>query len=185
MCIYSIMCICVMVNCFKFLGIGTVSIRKILQAHPKVLKVISIYSILLIAPAAYSAVGGIGGLYEQYPNARPNTTLLGRNTSLFEQWANSTSPSNESIALVRQYGHCGEPSQYAFHLFRPASDEQLPWPGMIFALTINSIWYWCSDQVCIFNIIALLLSHMYCVYNAYEYEHIRVETFNYTWQESM
>ena len=38
MCIYSIICICVMVNCFKFLGIGTVPIQKIVQAHPKVLK---------------------------------------------------------------------------------------------------------------------------------------------------
>ena len=35
----------------------------------------------------------------------------------------------------------------AFHLMRPADDPGLPWPGVIFGLTISSVWYWCSDQV--------------------------------------
>ena len=131
---------------------------------------IAIYCIHLFAPAAYIAVGGIGGLYEQYPNARPNTTLLLRNASLLEQWANSSSSSNESVALVHRYGPCGEPSPYAFHLFRPASDGQLPWPGMLIALTINSIWYWCSDQVCISNIVMHFTfgCFLQCLY---DYEH--------------
>lgn len=138
-----------MVNCFINFGNlkGSYSYN-LTGTHFKVLNVNSIYCILLIARAAYIAVGGIGGLYEQYPSARPNTTLLWRNASLLEQWANSSS--NESAALIasaKKYGQCGEPSGYAFHLFRPASDPQLPWPGMIIALTINSIWYWCSDQV--------------------------------------
>lgn len=32
------------------------------------------------------------------------------------------------------------------HLFRDASTGDLPWPGII-GMSINSIWYWCSDQV--------------------------------------
>ncbi|KAK7095161.1 hypothetical protein V1264_006606 [Littorina saxatilis] len=32
------------------------------------------------------------------------------------------------------------------HLFRDPSDGDLPWPGLI-GVTINSIWYWCADQV--------------------------------------
>ena len=31
---------------------------------------------------------------------------------------------------------------------RPADDGNLPWTGVLFGLTISSIWYWCSDQVC-------------------------------------
>ena len=30
---------------------------------------------------------------------------------------------------------------------RPADDGNLPWTGVLFGLTISSIWYWCSDQV--------------------------------------
>ncbi len=26
-------------------------------------------------------------------------------------------------------------------------ESDLPWTGMVFGLAINSIWYWCSDQV--------------------------------------
>ena len=34
------------------------------------------------------------------------------------------------------------------HLLRAHDDDGLPWPGVIFGLTISSVWYWCSDQVC-------------------------------------
>ena len=90
-----------MVNCFINFGNlkGSYSYN-LTGTHFKVLNVNSIYCILLIARAAYIAVGGIGGLYEQYPSARPNTTLLWRNASLLEQWVNSSSPSNESSSRL-------------------------------------------------------------------------------------
>ena len=39
----------------------------------------------------------------------------------------------------------------AMHLIRSPvpGESDLPWTGMLFGLAINSIWYWCSDQVCI------------------------------------
>ncbi|CAL1288650.1 unnamed protein product [Larinioides sclopetarius] len=45
---------------------------------------------------------------------------------------------NESCSAV--------PDNY-MHLLRSPSDPELPATGMIFGLTINAIWYWCSDQV--------------------------------------
>ncbi|KAK3858388.1 hypothetical protein Pcinc_035419 [Petrolisthes cinctipes] len=35
------------------------------------------------------------------------------------------------------------------HFFRSAKpgESDLPWPGMIFGITVSGIWYWCTDQV--------------------------------------
>jgi hypothetical protein len=46
-------------------------------------------------------------------------------------------------------GYCGEPPEDAMHLIRnpyPGKSD-LPWTGMVFGLSISSLWYWCSDQV--------------------------------------
>ena len=32
-------------------------------------------------------------------------------------------------------------------VFRDPKDGDLPWPGLIFGLTVISTWYWCTDQV--------------------------------------
>ncbi len=58
-----------------------------------------------------------------YPQAIPNTTLMNPNTT------------------------CGRPREDAFHIFRDPITSDLPWPGMVFGITISSIWYWCTDQV--------------------------------------
>lgn len=58
-------------------------------------------------------------------------------------------------ALVEKYGAlagsanttCNAVPENYMHLFRAADDASLPWPGMTIGLTINAIWYWCSDQV--------------------------------------
>ena len=33
-----------------------------------------------------------------------------------------------------------------FNMFRPASDPEFPWTGMVFAPPIVGLWYWCTDQ---------------------------------------
>lgn len=43
--------------------------------------------------------------------------------------------------------NCYEPRQDSFHLFRDAITGDLPWPGLVFGLTIQATWYWCTDQV--------------------------------------
>ncbi|XP_032426600.1 sodium/glucose cotransporter 1-like [Xiphophorus hellerii] len=42
---------------------------------------------------------------------------------------------------------CYQPRSDAFHLFRDPVTGDLPWPGMVFGLTIQATWFWCTDQV--------------------------------------
>ncbi|KAM8829084.1 sodium/glucose cotransporter 1 [Spinachia spinachia] len=42
---------------------------------------------------------------------------------------------------------CYTPREDSFHIFRNAITGDLPWPGLIFGLTIQATWYWCTDQV--------------------------------------
>ncbi|XP_056146284.1 sodium/glucose cotransporter 1 isoform X2 [Lampris incognitus] len=42
---------------------------------------------------------------------------------------------------------CFTPRADSFHIFRNAVTGDLPWPGLVFGLTIQATWYWCTDQV--------------------------------------
>ena len=46
-------------------------------------------------------------------------------------------------------GYCNDVPDDFMHMIRSPhpGDSDLPWTGMLFGLAINSIWYWCSDQV--------------------------------------
>lgn len=41
------------------------------------------------------------------------------------------------------------------NLFRPIAPgaSDLPWTGMVFGITVSGVWYWCTDQVSLINII--------------------------------
>mmetsp|Transcript_80645 Transcript_80645/g.213738 ORF Transcript_80645/g.213738 Transcript_80645/m.213738 type:complete len:597 (+) Transcript_80645:53-1843(+) len=41
-----------------------------------------------------------------------------------------------------------------FHLVRPLSDPDFPWLGCLLGMPINSIWYWCTDQVMVQRVLA-------------------------------
>jgi len=43
---------------------------------------------------------------------------------------------------------CGVPPDNSLHFIRSADDSRFPWPGVFFGVTIASMWYWCTDQVC-------------------------------------
>ncbi|KAK7896292.1 hypothetical protein WMY93_021617 [Mugilogobius chulae] len=56
---------------------------------------------------------------------------------------------------------CYEPRADSFHLFRDAVTGDLPWPGLVFGLTIQATWYWCTDQVIVQRCLsAKSLSHV-------------------------
>ncbi len=76
-------------------------------------------------------VGGYDALIEKYFASMPNTTRFHLNHP----------------AIPYNYTDCGLVPDNSMHLLRAADDGSLPWPGVIFGLTISSIWYWCSDQV--------------------------------------
>lgn len=72
--------------------------------------------------SAFNQVDGYEDLMEKYMTAVPNFT------------------GNISA-------ECYQPRPDAFHLFRDPLTGDLPWPGLIFGLTVQTIWYWCTDQV--------------------------------------
>ncbi|XP_025960434.2 sodium/glucose cotransporter 4 isoform X1 [Dromaius novaehollandiae] len=42
---------------------------------------------------------------------------------------------------------CHLPRADSFHLFRDAVTGDIPWPGLIFGLSVLALWCWCTDQV--------------------------------------
>lgn len=42
---------------------------------------------------------------------------------------------------------CGLPRPDAFHIIRDPLTSDLPWPGILFGMSLPSLWYWCTDQV--------------------------------------
>uniref|UniRef100_A0A0P4WD78 Sodium/glucose cotransporter 4 n=1 Tax=Scylla olivacea TaxID=85551 RepID=A0A0P4WD78_SCYOL len=82
---------------------------------------------LTLMGIAFHEVGGYEAMVENYFTAIPNVTRY--------------SEDNKT--------NCGEPPSYAMHFFRSAvpGESDLPWPGMLFGITISAIWYWCTDQV--------------------------------------
>ncbi|XP_075901593.1 sodium/glucose cotransporter 4 [Nelusetta ayraudi] len=76
------------------------------------------FSLMFIA---FSRVGWYEGLVEQYMSATPTVTI-----------PNTT---------------CHLPRSDSFHMFRDPLTGDLPWPGLVFGLTILATWVWCTDQV--------------------------------------
>nr|XP_046246920.1 sodium/glucose cotransporter 4 isoform X2 [Scatophagus argus]XP_046246921.1 sodium/glucose cotransporter 4 isoform X2 [Scatophagus argus] len=70
---------------------------------------------------AFSKIGWYQGLVEHYMAAVPSVTV-----------ANTT---------------CHLPRSDAFRLFRDPMSGDLPWPGLVFGLTVLATWVWCTDQV--------------------------------------
>uniref|UniRef100_A0A3P9HJM3 Solute carrier family 5 member 9 n=1 Tax=Oryzias latipes TaxID=8090 RepID=A0A3P9HJM3_ORYLA len=70
---------------------------------------------------AFSKVGWYEGLVAQYMSSVPSVTVL--NTS------------------------CHFPRSDAFHMLRDPVSGDLPWPGLVFGLTVLATWVWCADQV--------------------------------------
>ncbi|KAM6193431.1 sodium/glucose cotransporter 1 isoform 3-T3 [Sarcoramphus papa] len=56
-------------------------------------------------------------------------------------------PSNISYGNTTINAECYTPRKDSFHIFRDAVTGDLPWPGLVFGLTIIALWYWCTDQV--------------------------------------
>ncbi|XP_041913765.1 sodium/glucose cotransporter 4 isoform X2 [Alosa alosa] len=70
---------------------------------------------------AFDKVGWYEGLLDQYEKAVPS--IIVPNTT------------------------CHLPRPDAFHVFRDPVTGDLPWPGLLFGLTVLATWVWCTDQV--------------------------------------
>ncbi|XP_069792442.1 sodium/glucose cotransporter 4 [Narcine bancroftii] len=83
--------------------------------------VIMVAGALTLMFIGLNKVGWYSGLEEKYFQAIPNITV--ENTS------------------------CHIPRADAFHMFRDPVNGDIPWPGLIFGLTVLATWCWCTDQV--------------------------------------
>ncbi|BFZ19128.1 hypothetical protein BsWGS_22167 [Bradybaena similaris] len=64
----------------------------------------------------------------------------------FEAWPNTTKAHFGNNDTYR-YTTCGIPRATSWHMFRSYSNMELPWPGLLFGIIINNMWYWCCDQL--------------------------------------
>ncbi|KAJ7309904.1 hypothetical protein JRQ81_007990 [Phrynocephalus forsythii] len=85
--------------------------------------VIMLVGSIILTAFAFHEVGGYQDFVEKYMKAIPSETL-------------------PSIPK-----HCYTPRHDSFQIFRDPITGDLPWPGLIFGLTILALWYWCTDQV--------------------------------------
>ncbi|KAF1377458.1 hypothetical protein PFLUV_G00201020 [Perca fluviatilis] len=84
--------------------------------------IIMVVGSFILMGFAFNEVGGYESFQERYMKAVPSMTT------------------NISAS-------CYEPRADSFHIFRNAITGDLPWPGLVFGLTIQAMWYWCTDQV--------------------------------------
>ncbi|XP_027749678.1 sodium/glucose cotransporter 4 isoform X2 [Empidonax traillii] len=83
--------------------------------------VIMVLGALVLMFIGFEKVGWYEGLQEKYSTAMPKITV-----------PNTT---------------CHLPRADAFHLFRDPITGDIPWPGLIFGLSVLALWCWCTDQV--------------------------------------
>ncbi|RMC08659.1 hypothetical protein DUI87_14907 [Hirundo rustica rustica] len=83
--------------------------------------VIMVLGAFVLMFIGFEKVGWYEGLQEKYRTAIPKITV-----------PNTT---------------CHLPRADSFNLFRDPITGDLPWPGLIFGLTVVAVWCWCTDQV--------------------------------------
>ncbi|XP_005804588.1 sodium/glucose cotransporter 2 [Xiphophorus maculatus] len=121
---------------------------------------VSVIALLLIT-ALYTVTGGLAAL--MYTDTFQTFVIIagafvltgfsfaeiGGYSALLTKYY-SAIPSNSSSLDTQRYNissQCYIPRQDSFSLLRDATVGDLPWPGVVFGMTIGGIWYWCSDQV--------------------------------------
>ncbi|XP_068561887.1 sodium/glucose cotransporter 1 isoform X2 [Cebidichthys violaceus] len=98
--------------------------------------IIMVVGSFILMGFAFHEVGGYESFQQRYMEAVPSITA------------------NVSAS-------CYEPRPDSFHIFRNAITGDLPWPGLVFGLTIQATWYWCTDQVIVQRCLsAKSLSHV-------------------------
>ncbi|XP_038821192.1 sodium/glucose cotransporter 1-like isoform X2 [Salvelinus namaycush] len=99
--------------------------------------IIMVVGSFILMGYAFNKVGGYENFQERYMMAMPTRT--GVNISK----------------------RCYTPRPDSFHIFRNAVTGDLPWPGLVFGLTVQATWYWCTDQVIVQRCLsAKSLSHV-------------------------
>lgn len=88
--------------------------------------ILMVIGAFILMAISFNAVGGFQNLVDNFPYAKATEQAV----DLF----NNT---------------CGNAPDDYMHLLRPIEPgkSSYPWTGMVIGLRINSLWYWCTDQV--------------------------------------
>ncbi|XP_027883565.1 sodium/glucose cotransporter 4 isoform X8 [Xiphophorus couchianus] len=110
-------------------------------------------AILLLVTAAYTVAGGLAAVI--YTDALQTLIMVGGALSLmfmafikvgwYEGLVDRYMSSFPTVTVENTTCHIPRPD--AFHMFRDPVSGDLPWPGLIFGLTVLATWVWCTDQV--------------------------------------
>src|SRR5467141_1773570 len=99
--------------------------------------------ILVVATGIYTIAGGLAAVI--YTDLVQTLILLAGAMAL------------TIIGLDKVGGFAGlrvaVPTNY-FHMIKPATDGEFPWPGIFFGAPILGIWYWCTDQVIVQRVLS-------------------------------
>ncbi|EUB55978.1 Sodium/glucose cotransporter [Echinococcus granulosus] len=127
-------------------------------------------TVIMVVGAFYLTIrtlylmGGFESMLVNYFNGIPNTTRVYKSTSFRAENHSLTSLNPDLYGSRRDreailqmadyteanagiYAECQIPPSDAMNFFKSVSSPDLPWTGAVFGLTINAVWYWCTDQV--------------------------------------
>ncbi|XP_037683205.1 sodium/glucose cotransporter 4 isoform X2 [Choloepus didactylus] len=109
--------------------------------------------LLLVVTAVYTIAGGLTAVI--YTDALQTVIMVGGALVLMflgfqevgwypglEQWYKQAVP-NATVPNTT----CHLPRPDAFHMLRDPVSGDIPWPGLIFGLSVLATWCWCTDQV--------------------------------------
>ncbi|XP_029004550.1 sodium/glucose cotransporter 4 [Betta splendens] len=109
--------------------------------------------ILLLVTAAYTVAGGLAAVI--YTDAFQTLIMVGGSCALmfigfskvgwYEGLVIRYMSAVPSVTVTNT--SCHLPRSDAFHIFRNPVSGDLPWPGLMFGLTVLATWVWCTDQV--------------------------------------
>ncbi|XP_048468481.1 sodium/glucose cotransporter 2 isoform X3 [Rhincodon typus] len=118
---------------------------------------------LLIITCIYTVTGGLAAL--MYTDTVQTFVIIagafvlmgysfhevGGYQALFNKYKEAVPSLHDSINPLRYNisDKCYLPRADSYNLLQDAVNGDLPWPGLIFGITIVGVWFWCSDQVII------------------------------------
>ncbi|KAL3315841.1 hypothetical protein Ciccas_005526 [Cichlidogyrus casuarinus] len=123
----------------------------LLYVATKISAVLMVAGALYLAITSFQATGGYEELLKSFLDSVSNSTRVYRGNVYHAAIEPNSSLVPDLFApnhtIKGDFSGCSLPSSDALNLIKAIDDPDLPWPGVIFGITILGIWYWCSDQV--------------------------------------
>lgn len=91
--------------------------------------------IIVLITGLYTVIGGLSAVI--YTDLVQTVILIGGSLTLTILGLNQAGGWENLTA--------GTPASY-WHMFKPMTDPDFPWTGIVFGAPILGIWYWCTDQ---------------------------------------